>query len=185
MEATTELTREVRAKRVAVMADVIKQLDRMDTPLKVARGIYLAGQGDIAEIGPGGLQPHVDYVQKYCKACMLGSMFLSFARVFNGVPSDVVGGGQNFIAVDDSDLRSSLRDAFGACDLDEIESAFEQKNMNRADDFDDEDDGTRDVRCQLAAKFGKQFDSPRDAARAIAQNIVNHDGEFVLPATPA
>lgn len=182
METTTELTREVRAKRVAVMRDVLKQLDRKEMPLVVAQGYgYLGGYAD-GELLEGSLQPHVDQLQKTCKVCMLGAAFLSFTRLYNGVPSAVVNdyghSHGNFITISSDPMRSALSDVFDEFTLDLMESAFERCDMSGLTE------GDRLDACIKAGQYGLQFGSPEAAARAIAQNIVANDGEFILP-TPA
>ena len=175
METTTELTREQRDKRVAVARDVLKQLDRADMRLKVRHNSYLSGPSFRGSFGGGSLQSYVDELQQHCEVCMLGAAFLSYTRLYNGVETGVIYSGERRLHINGSDMRPHLETIFDARTLDLMESVFEKCVMTDEEITDE---------LREAAEFGDSFESPHDAARAIAQNIVDHDGEFILPPTP-
>lgn len=175
METTTELTREVRAKRVAVMRDVLKQLDRADVPLRTKHNSYLTGPSFRASFERVSLQSYVDEFQQHCEVCMLGAAFLSYTRLYNGVETGVVYSGEQRLHISGSDMRPHLETVFDIRTLDLMESVFEACVMTDEEITDE---------LRYAAEFGEDFESPSAAARAIAKNIIDHDGEFVLPPTP-
>jgi hypothetical protein len=176
-----ELTREIRDKRIAVARDVIEQLDRQDVPLRIAQGFYLVGPGDPARL-EGDLRDHADYVQAHCKACMIGSAFLSYARVVGGVPADMVRS-YTCLCGYSCDMRRVMGDVFDSRTLDRLESAFEEWPCNTSTDPDDDDHESHEDACEAAAEFGKRLARPRDIARALCLILISNDGDLVIPKT--
>lgn len=170
-----ELTREIRDKRVAVMRDVLIQLDRKDVSLNLHRGTYFCGQHNGADFKDGGLEAQVDFLQEHCEVCMIGAAFLSCIRIIGGIHDHAVRRGYTTFYADPFTMRIAMSSVFDSKTLDLIEHAFEG--------WEDAKEG-----CKAASIWGDQFYDTRDAARAIATNIISNDGEFILPAlvaTPA
>ena len=178
VELTMELTREIRAKRIAVARDVLAQLDRKDVPLKVRRGTYLAGPMIEGRIAGPSLQPYVDKLQEYCEACAIGAAFLSYVRLF-GVDCDVV---RNFdrVWVGDDLMRDHLATIFDGRTLDLIESMFEGENMIALSSMQPSKPHIKE--CDEAGELGGQFFSAAGAIQAICQILIENDGDFVIPA---
>lgn len=166
-----ELTREIRDKRVAIARDIIKQIDTQAILLQT--GSYLA----TIKIDPpidGDLQEHVDLIQQNCTACMLGAALLSKARLFNGVPMRRLDRNRRGgIDLDREPIVDLLGEVFDRGTLNLLESAFEHCAMG---------ENALEDGLEAAEFFGDQFDAAHVRARAIAQVLIDNDGEFILPA---
>lgn len=68
--------------RVAIMKDIIERLTVRNHPMK--SGTYFCLWGSTPEKGEQ-LQPKIDQIEKRCETCLLGSMFLSYIRLFNEI----------------------------------------------------------------------------------------------------
>ena len=173
--ATAELTREVRDKRIAVAKDVIARIDVQ--AITFGAGDYVMGRLPEAIDGSDDVQKHVDTIEKHCTVCMLGGLLLSKARLFDGVPISHIQDGTFLISAERGMTAESLSDVFDDVTLDLLESAFERNEMGNEADDDDQ---------SAAVQFGMTFgDDDRARARAIAQILIDNDGEFIVPAAPA
>lgn len=167
---------EQRATAIAVARDIQKQL-AATVPLRMAVGNgYIVLPKALARDIAGDLRDNIDAVAPACTVCMLGAALLSKARLYDAVP--VLGlfygpawaGAPNVSASRDS-IAAGLSDVFDAETLEALESAFEASpHMG-----DRPTDLTRG-----AAVFGRLYGDPTDRAAAIAQNLIDNGGRFVV-----
>lgn len=162
----SEPTREQRDMRVAIMRDVIERVQAPDRP-NVRSGTYLLFVGNDSAIS-GDLQDLLPRIQPYCNVCMLGAAVLSFAALYDNVEA------KHVIGQFQAEMHEALGVAFDRETLIAVECAFE-RDPRMGDEYNDE--CATDQTC-AAAEFGWRFSSHVDRAVAIAQNIVDHDGDF-------
>ncbi len=158
------LTREQRDKRVAVMRDVIERLDGPNPPKVVFDNGYFSAEIDAPQESDAGADlgavlPRLRWA-RWCGVCALGALLISKAALYDGVPLQLDRGGDvhyGFLVT-----RSHLEDVFDHDTLDSIEAAFEITGNG------------------AAARFGIRYTTAVDRLRAIAQNVIDHDGKLVL-----
>lgn len=180
-----ELTPAIRAKRVAIARDMLKQLERSDVPLRIVHGGgYVGGYLETLPGPEEQIQPFVDLIQQHCDMCELGGLLLSKARLYDAVPMSVIVSDSGFdelnVYASHDDVASALADIFDPLTLDMLEAAFEGSDMFT--DLDKGDEGWDQVIA--AAEFGQQLPNSIECARTIAQLLIDGDGEFLIP-TPA
>jgi hypothetical protein len=174
-----ELTREIRDRRVAVAKDVLAQLEAHK--INVARGgFYLRLETDLPD-DVTDLQACVDEVGPSCKICLRGAMLLSKARLFNDVPLDRIRRMNGFLLdglhANRIDTRDLLADTFDEETLDLLECAFEG-----APEFARQSCGL--TRSRAATAFGATVDyDPEERVRLCMNNLIDNDGEFIVPDT--
>jgi hypothetical protein len=133
-----KLTKAVRAKRVAVMEDILVRLAARKLHLK--RGSYMArsdrkfatSKRAEREIAPEDqLQECVDDIEKACDVCLMGAVLLSYIRLYNKVTAEAVTGDDLDsyelweLSTGYDEIRQVLRDVFTPADLGVIEAVFE------------------------------------------------------------
>lgn len=167
-----ELTREIRDRRIAVMQDVVDRLDG-EQPYRLQQGAYLYGDA-ILNIRSLSLKDFVEIASKECRCCFLGAAFLSWMRVESPEFSCEYLGTDRIIDVRHTLISDYFDGLFDAKILGLMESAFE-----RDPDFALE--VLPEKKAHKAAGFSAShgLDHIHDLARAIAQNVIDHDGEFV------
>lgn len=159
-----------REKAVAVARDVIERLDSHEsfTPLT---GRYLSTPRVfmIDELEGKDLQDFIPEIERSgCQVCALGGLLFCKAVLYDEVPALIVSMGH---ATRYSTVNA-LSDVFDTKTLDLVEAAFEQ-SRRFAEDYQDEA-----VRAEV---FGKQYEGDRERMRAIMENIVANNGEFIPP----
>jgi hypothetical protein len=160
-------------KRVAIAKDVIKALDaKVFKPRCGFAYVYFDCNSSVSR-----LRELVDNDQRLfgsigldelraiesCTVCALGSMFIAHSRL----------GGD--VSVKDAILQNyedKLEGYFELSQLDLIENTFE----SRCSDDDVKDAGIR--------AFAREHKSADARLRAIMKNIIDNDGEFILPSAP-
>lgn len=165
----SELTKDIRAKRVAVAKDVLARLNDPTCDLEVRTGNYLVGEFE-GEL-PADLVP---FAQETCTVCALGAAVLALAaqREVELRPlMDEHALKVENIRVHEPQIYQSLDPIFGSRMRKMIETAFEQEVFDKEQELEDREKGD-------SLAFGKQFKTPRRRLRAIYENIVANDGEF-------
>lgn len=174
----TELKEEEMRRRaaVAVCRDLLFQMGREDNPIVPQRGTYLEVRhnSDSPLAGyEGELQNVVDEFQNNdCQACALGSMLLCTARLFDNAriwAMTRVCGHRSSTCVPYDQIIEGLRNVFDRNTIDVIESAFECRPCHG-----------NEPEHYGAAVFGTQFVSATEALRAICENIIANDGDFIV-----
>jgi hypothetical protein len=195
-EASMELTREIRDKRIAVAKDVLLQFDRADVPLQLCRANgYVVGSLGVGLHPEDDVRDHADVIQAECHVCQKGALLLSKARLFDAVPLSTVlwnipdytakDGTVNEVAAFSDEVNAALADLFDRLTMDMLEVAFERSasvidlvDKETGDDIHDD----RGVAClSLAALYGKRFADDRGRVRACMENLIINDGEFRVP----
>jgi hypothetical protein len=194
-EASMELTREIRDKRIAVARDVLLQLDRPDLPLAVVSSMgYVTGHLFVGIRPEDDVQAHVDAIQAHCSVCQKGALLLSKARLFDAVPASTIlydidtfraeDGTIAEVAAFPDEVNAALADLFDRLTMDMLEAAFE-KSTDTIDFEDDDGNAIHDDYGQaclsLAARYGKWYPDDRDRVRACMKNMIINDGEFRVP----
>ncbi len=194
----SELTREIRDKRVAVARDVIERI-------ALGRARYVPGsymrRRDYNERWRTGaltedVQGCADFLEGECSVCLLGGLLLSKARLFNAVPFAKFDPGGYFTVsgrqADGAAIADVLADVFDPATLATMEAAFElaagyynsSPLLKRLTDAEIE-------RLQAGKAFGHAFGDQselyvNDRVLAVMNNLIANDGEFVpeqLPVT--
>jgi hypothetical protein len=168
-------------KKIAIAKDVLKHIKHFK---KITQGEY--GCVSMEENLPGddSAQLHIDKITKNCETCALGACFVSYIRLYNKVKID------DFIIRNDDiahtiefdyndNIFHKLKSIFTQNQLDEIESAFELRDMGDEHHFGDDGYEIDEDRFQDAIQFGYQYSTPSDRLAAIMKNIVKNNGKFV------
>lgn len=170
MSKTLDLSKMSRSEaRVALMRDVLAHLDA----LKVGSGFYVRfpHENNYREGQP--VQEIVDVLQKECQVCLLGGMFLSFARLFNQVEirqSWLDKNGRVYPGVVRSGVTRSLSELFTEDELNTFETIFECGYTY----------SSRDIGDEMITRLRINDLSLRDRIRLVAEHVVRHDGMFDL-----
>ncbi len=152
-----------KAKRKAIARDVLEQLKakaylatpgtyfRLDDALSTDESLGLGvSSSELQEKLNGG---------ERCSVCAVGAAFASRSRLGNRVSYD-------------KGIHDSLLGAFSKQQIDMLESAFEQTAMITYYSVDHDD-------IDRAVRFGCRFRNDTNRMRAIFQNVLDNDGEFV------
>jgi hypothetical protein len=171
----TEVTDEIRTRRVAIARDVIAQLDAQQLQY-LNKGVYL--QGYIPEEtldAATDLQEIVDIASNTCRVCAKGAMFLSRARLYDGVPIGRIryDGESSITSAKEHDFfNATLMEDFDKRQLDLIEHAFEMWAGDESTEY--------MSALRVACQFGLLYKHSHAARlRAIMANIVDNGGEFI------
>lgn len=163
-EAFDAMTRSERA--VAVAQDVINLLTLAENPLIADHKGYISSVYEVPD-GADELQPLIPEILKAgCTVCARGAVMIAKARLFDRVPTAgiVLDGCLN---VDSVDTTRALDDVFHRDQLQRMEHAYEHWYRS-------------DIGYGCAV-FGLQFNDPKDRLIAIMQNVIDNDGDFVVP----
>lgn len=95
----------------------------------------------------------LDKLAASCEVCAIGAIYLSSLKL-NDAPINY-------------DARDKAAGIFGEINANRIEAAFECYNFSN--------NGVKEP----TAKFGEAYKNDKDRLRAIMENIIVHDGEFV------
>ena len=179
MTKTKKPTKQDRA--LAVARDVLKQIKTMPAECfsdTVYCRAMLAGPSE-PDFGTGDdLAQHVDRLQPTCRVCHLGAVFLSFVRLYDGVPlTDVRGisfGWRNTVDVRRHYIVEKLADVFSAEQLQFMECAYEGDPYVGARTGDLED-------REAAVNFGERYHYGAPRIAAIMKNVIRNKGQFVIP----
>lgn len=123
------MSQSISEQRIAIIKDVLKLIPKIHVqkgqycklPLKhVAEPCFLPEEGCII-IGKSLQKQLNGNTLKYCQACALGSMFLSYVRVYNKVKTP----NQEWLDIDYRNIPSPLRKIFSRNQLAIIEGVFE------------------------------------------------------------
>ncbi len=178
------LSPEIRARRVSIARDILKQLEAR--ALTLARGTYMSpvdydAKQRLSVQLEGDLQEHANLFQANCEVCMIGAIFLSKARVLNNVSMK-----DNF-KCDWGSLRlpgrygmmRAVSDVFDAKTMALAEAAFECTihNANLGEASPEEFYG-----AALFGHYAGQYDGrPEDLrCEAVAKNLIQNEGELRL-----
>lgn len=173
-----------RAKRaLAVAKDVLEQLDRQDLPLNTeSRKGYVYGNLSFLNNSlEDDLQNHADKLQETCTVCALGACLLSAARVYDQIPvKNVIDSPSevdpNNYFISHNLIISALENIFSGQTCTLIEAAFEQSYMllNFTETVSIE-------QLRGAAAFGCRYNSDEERLRGIMENVVENEGNFLVP----
>ena len=179
MSIATELTPEVRARRLAIARDVLSLLEppipeaaapaEAACKVRMVRGTYFEASlkhepGDYAELQ--GLLPGA-----HCSVCMIGSLFLSQVRLYDRFKVRT-----GFVTLYRSACTEALADTFDARQLDLMEAAFEETRRHAECDWDDP--GPLNGATHFASD--RSLCHAEEIARAIMENVVENDGVFTV-----
>lgn len=176
-------------KRVAVAKDVLAQIKAKT--LKAKSGVYVSAKLTFVPKEGEDVQALLKEGKvKNCQACALGSAFLSYVRLYDGVKverysqfgpetdyavfKDGKYGLTNKIIGDRPD--DSLGPLFGRPQMELIEQAFEARNPDWYADGD-----APEAQLIAAEVFGKRYAKNEDRLVAIMRNIVRNKGTFKPP----
>lgn len=161
-----EMTREER--KVAVCKDVLSRLDVM----QVTSGSYVDSDNEYDCEHDAVVTPsECDMLFEACEVCARGALLLGRVAVFNKLTWGEIGlVGDHTITASDSDTTNGLDGIFTYYELCELETAFEL-GMNLyvlgGDAYD------------AARNFGHLYPDPKDRLRAILENVIQNNGNFV------
>lgn len=196
-------TRETCESRVAVAKDALLQLRRQDVPFNVMPSQYFKWQVDLS-IPPGDdLREHVDAVQKNCRVCALGALLLSYSRLHDGVvpmaslfPQDYNRRREHYVdgACETSLHRVTigllLRPLFDDRTTTDIDRFFEGRSYAFINpegwakylaEVDGEFAGFDQELAEITGDFASMRTVGASRMKAICENIVANDGEFLIP----
>jgi len=174
-------------KAVLIAKDVLERLEKGKLHLKRASGFIVINEKFPHQ---GSLQENLDKAEANCKVCALGGMFLSYARLFNGIDCEEITT-QNYLysMPTFSDMKKHLGKAFSKKALALIEGAFETGLLRRGYEVDtnwskNEMDGIEQYSKKLI-KETRGIKSRRKKAEhiltRICENIIENNGKFVVP----
>lgn len=182
------MERNNRKKAVALAQDVLKNLHL----IKVINKNYCLRKTDPEGIKENdSIRPKIDKLANGCCVCALGSLFLSYARLYNQVKLSnlrenpksnwrlknyfLTGNKDCTIDLDYDFLNSKLSNIFTQKQIDLIEQAFEIGEVFSGSG------NTHGDQEKTAVEFGKRYKNPRDRLIAIMKNIIKNDGVFTPP----
>lgn len=159
-----------REQAVAVARDVLKRLEGQKLTLKAGRYIrQVRDFGDWLRMCESeDIRPHLDEVESVCEVCALGALLMSKARLYNAVR------GRDLVDYLGDRQKTNLAAVFGRESLLLIEVAFEQ-NASAVRSA----SALGAAALNEAVAFTSPCLSPRDRLRAILENVIANDGEFV------
>ena len=185
MPVDTELTPEVRERRIAVAKDFLAITDpdrpAAESAVRLARGYgyFTADLGRYVRIGVE-LQPLLPASK--CTVCAIGALFLCHVRLFDRHTTDEAGITQYRTR---GEIVDALAETFDPHQLDLIEAAFEGTTIHACADWPAEDYPI----LQAAAGFAEALDldpyvdddeQAEKLARAIMQNVIANGGVFTV-----
>lgn len=174
---------------VKIAKDVLANLNLVT----LTQGKYCQRRNDLAGMNElDNVQPRIDELSKGCRACVLGTCFLSYVRLFNDVKlkefRNEPGNHSLNMAPDDPDdydvsidlgynvIRQKLSAVFTQKQMDLLERAFERPDTNLGSGNDQDD-----WLLIQAYNFGKKFRTNRKRVEAIMNNIIENGGIFKPP----
>ncbi len=149
-----------KPETVAFAKDVLAQLNIM----QIIGGSYIDAPDEWIDHGPNLVNIPLEDATTGCRVCALGAMYLVKCRL--------AGTQTVSVETDSAEMEEYLSDLFTASELDEIEAAFEVWVKGHA---------VSKSRWPTSA-FGQQFATPKKRLAAVMQYLIDHDGEFALPA---
>lgn len=189
-----ELTPEIRAKRVAIAEDARAQV--VADKFRVRPGVYLnvidpepessnlvavrSVRRRIAQLigeAGGDLQACIDEVAPYCEGCFRGGLLLSKIRKYDEVPASMIFDADGQCRVHSGTTTAGLAGIYDEVTLARCEIAFER--TSGAASYLEIDD-----RACCKHLYG-EIDDPTRRMLAILANLIDNNGEFVVPAPAA
>lgn len=159
-----------KCKRMAVAEDVLLQIDSGKIAPRKMTYITLLDFDYSQATKSSDVTELLSQPQAACKACALGALAVSnFLRTGNRCPLSPM----------QDELHESLQGVFTSDQLYLIESAFEKNDFTRDNAYDRDGEKVISERAERAVKFGMRYSSDESRLRAIMQNILENDGEFV------
>ena len=178
-------------KAVEIAKDVVSRLRCKKLKIKQGNGYILPIKDQVVTLNMDiSLQPQVELLESKCEVCALGSMLLSYVRLFNNVES--------VDRVDEYDfdfIFEKLSDVFPKNTLVIIEGVFEGTLINEELLFNDYYSSKNKLkisqiekrilkfrkkvfaRCKQRGKKAKA----EAVLSAICRNIIRNKGKFILP----
>lgn len=157
-------------KRIIIAKDVIKNID--EALIIATQGTYVSLQTEsgyrarMSDNFERELDEFIKTEKLKCIACAKGSFFISYVmRNDNCKVND-------YDAAKCPESLQRVLPFFSIAQMNLIETAFEGDRINY-----DEESGYNDLKAE---EFYRQYEYPDDRLKAIAQNIIDNKGTFVL-----
>lgn len=194
MSSTKNTNKSTRNKqRLAIIKDCLHRLRFR----KVESGSYCYGDDIDADIDKNDqVQKHLEIIEKKCRVCALGGLFLSAVGKFNDITvSDCdLGYYRNYNRDNDYVVRlgreetiSHLSKYFTKCQMMLIESAFEgvyyaasyyPNIFEEGECYNEKKQKYYQKLCRKAIKFCEDIEDDKEKLRAILKNMLSNDGTF-------
>lgn len=158
-----------REKAVAVAKDVVAQLDDPTSTMRPSHGGYFITpfMPDDCNLQERDLRDYLPQIHEAgCRVCALGAAMLSKARLYDDVPASTL------VLTGALKVEHALDGIFGRETVDLAEIAYEGHVVRHTQLSTD--------RIHRAVDFWRKYERPRDRMRAIWQNVIDNNGEFIL-----
>lgn len=164
---------------VQIAQDCLSKLEQNRLNVKREKYVYFNTWWGIPD--KGSLQQYIDCAEEQCQVCGLGSLFLSYIRLFNNVAiedilyeSNPYNNNRNrSISRIGNILSEDLQKYFSVTELRNIEIAFEGKTYFNMNGY---FSGCEDTDDYILSQY-KDL-APKQILEHICKNIIDNDGEF-------
>jgi hypothetical protein len=159
-----------RERAVAVAKDVLANIRNY----RFHKGSYLNGLLTLDQ--EDDAKEYIDNLVANCEVCLLGACVLSMIRLYDGIQVGHFLYADGMAHLTRGQVYRMLSSVFDQDDMDLMEAVFECDPV-----IDSMDDVDKSLMLQSAAGFGRRFSNKIDRVQAVMENIIEHNGEFILP----